>query len=206
MTGLICELSQECPNREPPNRMPIAVPAKATEQEAVKAADSDSHQSREGSLNWKNTVQPLEPVDEYERRADSSPLKRLKRSRASISATATAEVMAARAAKQLSGTFPTRSPGQGIDGVSSESSDSTEEEDESLAIRVRRAQAFECGAMSANGPTSPVPPPSPGHPPGELSPRSKLAFERGMRAAQVAAKVAASMLPDQTREKHRGGA
>lgn len=203
MTGLICELSQECPDRAPrrsqdrPQVAPAAASTVATP--ASKAPDA---------------VQMQRPSEVVPPARDSSPMKRLKRSRASIGATASAAVMAAQAAKTLTAPSPTR-PGQ----RSSESSDSTEEDDDSLALRVRRAQAFECGALAVDEPVSTMPrrppaaAPSPGAPQqGDLSPRSKSAFDRGLRAAQVAAKVAASLMPTKTADtgatlmRPRGGA
>lgn len=178
MTGLICELSKECP--------------KGTVEGVPRG-------------NAAETV-PEQSEDVCRGQRLPSPLKRLKRCRASISATATADVMLAHAAKSL---------GNKLQSKSSDSSDSTEEE-ESIVSRVRRAQAFECGAsavtepakdcmapMPGHKPMAPMPGhkppgpslPSPGRQQGALSPRSKLAFERGARAAQVAAKVAAAMMP-----------
>lgn len=185
MTGLICELSQECPNREPAN------------------LDLDKAEKSERA---RKNVQLQEGSEEVHSQRDTSPVKRLKRSRASISATATADVMATQAAKTLGKSSQNRVPGGKLSQKSSDSSDSTEEEEETLALRVRRAQAFECGALTVSelaGAPPPLRPPmgfpmqcsSPGSQQGELSPRSKLSFERGLRAAQVAAKVAAAMMP-----------
>jgi len=159
MTGLICELAEECPKHQPgaSPTTPAAAPP--------------------GELKDSNETSAAQEVDDGER--DSSPVKRLKRSRASISVTAKADVMAAQARKALM-----RLPGS---ERSSDSSDSTEEED-SLALRVRRAQAFESGALTVTD-TANASHVSPGHQQGELSPRSQLAFDRGVRAAQIAAKA-----------------
>lgn len=183
MTGLICELAQVPTPREPP----------------AEFGEERSHESTVGSASEKDG--PNDCLQHPQR--ESSPMKRLKRARASISATATADVMAAQAARTL-----TSSSAPGLDArsralrstLSSESSDSTEEEDESLAMRVRRAQAFEYGTMAATELASPGSQMSPGGQKAELSPRSQALFARGQRAAEIAAKVAASMMPGRATE------
>lgn len=180
MTGLICQLSEECPKHEPG----------ASPKTSHEAASPDPAPAADQSVISKAVSEEATPQD-TER--ESSPIKRLKRARASISVTATAEVMAAQAAKTLA-----KSPGgkqdagaQALRGErSSDSSDSTEEEDDCLALRVRRAQAFECGALAVTD----IAQSSPVHQQGDLSPCSKLAFDRGVRAAEVAAKAAAAMM------------
>lgn len=148
---------------------------------------------------------------------ESSPQRRLKRARASISVTAGADVMAAQAAKTLQAASPLAVKTGGVratadveaagpqagalvhrqPSVQSESSTSDEEEEDSLALRVRRARAFNIGTKAVEGIPSRG---SAGAPNGELqkvgelSPRSQQAFSSGARAAQVAAKVAAEML------------
>lgn len=177
MTGLICELAED-----PPDRLP------RMSGSTVQAVGSVGVEAAQDSLNVKDTAQLQECCEElFNELREPSPVRRLKRSRASISSTATVNVMAAQAAKLAA------------NKSRSDSSDSTEEEEEdSLALRVRRAQAFECGAQAVAEPTgiatqsSPLG--SPGCQQGELSPRSKIAYERGVRAALVADKVAAAMM------------
>jgi len=157
-----------------------------------------------GTLAPEVAMNLIETVSQQEQECherESSPLKRLKRSRASISATAAADVMAARAAKTLTGASPMKLQSSKLSSErSSDSSDSTEEDEDSLVLRVRRAQAFQSGAMAATEPAGGVMQGSPGRQQGELSPRSKLAFDRGARAAEVAAKVAASMTQASSQE------
>lgn len=171
MTGLICELAQES---------------------AVGKVELDGVAANGEAAAQAPRVNETAPPQDRE----SSPLRRLKRSRASISATAKADVMAAQALKML------RSPVRVKVTFASESSDSTqsEEEDDSLALRVRRSQAFDIGSLGAVMQSSPG-----GRSEGELSPRSKIAFDRGARAAQVAAKVAAAMMPETPGRSKFGG-
>merc|ERR1719408_190785 len=93
MTGLICQLSEECPKHEPGS----------SPKTSHEAAAPDSSPAAEAPVSLKTDSDAAPPQD-GER--ESSPIKRLKRARASISVTATAEVMAAQAAKTLG-----RSPG-----------------------------------------------------------------------------------------------
>jgi hypothetical protein len=177
MTGLICEMSQE---------------------QHSKAKDDN------GTLNMGNqplrqnevSLQP-EPGDKIDVR-DPSPVRRLKRSRASISVTASPNVMMARAAKTLQAFSSAKSPAermhagslQSLAECSSDGSESTEDElDTSFTARVRHDNAFQCGSASLSSPTE-------DQSIENLSPRSKQEFERGVRAAQIAAKVAASMTPE----------
>lgn len=181
MTGLINDLAQNStaePEAEPPSERAGVDSSAFSKPKVVTFADKD-----------------LPPDLELTDR-EASPQRRLKRARASISVTAGADVMAAQAAKTLSagtqsaGTQPWALTHRQTTS-SSESSTSDEEED-SLALRVRRARAFNTGiravesaASAADGELQEV---------GKLSPRSRQAFSSGARAAQVAAKVAAEML------------
>lgn len=185
MTGLICTLSEECPKHEPGANV------------SKVASGSPCPSTVEATSQWVDFGDTA-ALQENLGDGESSPIKRLKRARASISVTATAAVMAAQAAKTLAGSGGNRDAfGQVLRGDrSSDSSDSTEDE-EDFALRVRRAQAFESGAMAVTetGQSSPV------QQQGELSPRSKLAFDRGVRAAEVAAKVTATMMLGETTVK-----
>jgi hypothetical protein len=186
MTGLICELSQEQAREQ----------EQSLKLENNGACKITSAPDRESLLAAKENDQ-LHVSENVLGHRESSPVRRLKRSRASISATAAADVMAVQAAKILSTASPVKvASGHLENAKSSDSSDSTEEEDDSLALRVRRAQAFESGALAANSPAEvAVQSPLSARQGGKMSPRSQLAFDRGARAAQVAAKVAAAMLP-----------
>jgi len=164
MTGLICELSQnqsgQTVAQEAPYQRHVGVGAQSTAE-----------------------VQALVDNPNAVTQRDPSPVRRLKRDRASIGATATADMMIAQAARTLT------TSGNKLQTSASDSSDSTEEEEESLALRVRRAKAFDSGSQVSE--SAPQPPLS--FPQEELSPRSKIAFSRGVRAAEVAAKVSAMM-------------
>lgn len=192
MTGLISELSQERPVCA---GSAAAVAANAASAAGAVANGVDGGRSCLAVVAQEECAVLRERLDDTNCQRESSPLKRLKRSRASISATATADVMAALAAKTLAASRSARWPGT----RSSDSSDSVEEEeDDSLALRVRRTQAFESGTLAASETGSTALLLSPGSQHGEQSPRSKLAYERGLRAAMVAAKVAAEMMPEKS--------
>merc|ERR1712137_120539 len=102
--------------------------------------------------------------------------------------------MMARAAKTLNTVSPGKSPAtvgrlQSLAECSSDGSDSTEDEmDTSFTARVRNDNAFMCGAASLSSTRE-------SQNIEDLSPRSKKEYERGVRAAQIAAKVAATMTP-----------
>jgi len=179
MTGLISDLAQNStaePEAEPPSEGAGEDTSVFLKSKVVRFAEKD-----------------LPPDLELTAR-EASPQRRLKRARASISVTAGADVMAARAVKTLSAGTTSAGPAPCTlthrhPTFLSESSTSDEEEEDSLALRVRRARAFNTGVRAvesaADGGLQEV---------GKLSPRSRQAFSSGARAAQVAAKVAAEML------------
>jgi hypothetical protein len=181
MTGLICELANDSSS------------ANASAFDASQTQDIFGGESvlPTPMLSQRNVA--VEDRSSASLQREPSPVRRLKRARASISATATAEVMAAHAARTLTASRSKLS-GRNCPGEnSSESSDSTEEEEDSLALRVRRAQAFECGAQAVTESAANDEMQSLHDRERDLSPGSKKAFSQGVRAAQVAAKVAAKM-------------
>lgn len=183
MTGLICELAKE-------HEEPCSVGKNNVASEADARVQQEVVESVSPPLVPKAVVE-VESIASTQR--EPSPVRRLKRARASISVTATAEVMAAQAARTLTASG-SKSSGRSRKAVnSSESSDSTEDEEDSLALRVRRAKAFECGVQTVTQSAESGASQGLHDRERDLSPGSKIAFSQGVRAAQVAAKVAAKM-------------
>jgi hypothetical protein len=186
MTGLICELAKESSGED-------ASASEAGQRREV--VDSESMLSIPSLSQHTDMVEVESSVPS---KREASPLRRLKRARASISATATAEVMAAQAARTLTASRSKPCSRSCARENSSESSDSTEEEEDSLAVRVRHAQAFELGAQAVTESAASDERQTLHAKERDLSPGSKKAFSQGVRAAQVAAKVAAKMASQAT--------
>jgi hypothetical protein len=181
MTGLICELAKESSSED------ASASEAGVKQEAV---DSESVPCISALIQQTDMV---EVGSSLPCKREPSPVRRLKRARASISATATAEVMAAHAARTLTASRSKQCGRSSACENTSESSDSTEEEEDSLALRVRHAQAFELGAQAVKESAASDEMQLMRARERDLSPGSKKAFSQGVRAAQVAAKVAAKM-------------